>query len=64
MYTIDSRGIIVLGSNGPTYLKYMLGVDIKTNGVVSGLPMLSRDRFYKTPFSQNKILIKYYPKLW
>ena len=38
----NSWGIIVLGSNGPTYLKYMLNVDIKTNGIVSGLPMLSR----------------------
>ena len=35
-------GIITLGSYGPTYLKSMLNVDIKTNGVLSGLPMLSR----------------------
>ena len=35
-------GIITLGTNGPTYLKFMLGVDIKTNGILSGLPMLSR----------------------
>lgn len=35
-------GIITLGSNGPTYLKYMLGLDLKTNGILSGLPMLSR----------------------
>jgi sugar phosphate permease len=38
----NSWGIIGLGTSGPTYLKYMLGVDIKTNGLVSGLPMLSR----------------------
>ena len=35
-------GIIILGSYGPSYLKQMLGVDIKANGVLSGLPMLSR----------------------
>ena len=35
-------GIITLGSYGPTYLKSMLNVDIKTNGILSGLPMLSR----------------------
>jgi hypothetical protein len=35
-------GIITLGSFGPTFLKFMLGVDIKTNGVLSALPMLSR----------------------
>ena len=35
-------GMITLGSNGPTYLKYMLGVDIKTNGLLSGLPYLVR----------------------
>ena len=27
---------------GPVYLKYMQGLDIKTNGLLSGLPMLSR----------------------
>ena len=35
-------GIMTLGSYGPSYLKYMLGVDIKTNGFLSGLPMLTR----------------------
>ena len=30
------RGLNGLASNGPTYLKYMLGVDIKTNGMLSG----------------------------
>ena len=38
----NSWGLMGLASNGPTYLKYMLGVDIKTNGLLSGLPMLSR----------------------
>ena len=35
-------GLYVIASNGPTFLKYMLGVDIKTNGILSGLPWLSR----------------------
>ena len=35
-------GIMTLGSYGSLYLKKMLGVNIKTNGVLSGLPMLSR----------------------
>ena len=35
-------GIITLGSYGSLYLKKMLGVSIKENGVLSGLPMLSR----------------------
>ena len=35
-------GLVTLGSNGPAYMKYMLGVDIKLNGILSGLPMLSR----------------------
>ena len=35
-------GIITLGSYGSLYLKKMLGVDIKANGVLSGVPMLSR----------------------
>ncbi len=35
-------GIITLGAFGPSFLKFMLGVDIKTNGILSGLPMLSR----------------------
>lgn len=35
-------GFSTLGTNGPTYMKYILGVDIKTNGILSALPMLSR----------------------
>ena len=35
-------GNMTLRTYVPTYLKYMLGVDIKTNGFLSGLPMLSR----------------------
>ena len=35
-------GLVTLASYGPSYLKYILGVDIKTNGALSGLPMLSR----------------------
>ena len=35
-------GIMTLGSYGSLYLKRMLGVNIKLNGFLSGLPMLSR----------------------
>ena len=35
-------GLMTLGSKGPAYLKYILGVDIKMNGILSGIPMLSR----------------------
>ena len=35
-------GLFVLSGYTPSYLKKMLGVDIKANGVLSGLPMLSR----------------------
>ena len=38
----NTWGFNTLASNGPTYLKFMLGVDIKTNGFLSGLPMLCR----------------------
>lgn len=38
----NTWGIVTLGSNGPSYLKFMLGVDIKTNGILSGLPMMCR----------------------
>ena len=38
----NTWGLWTLSSNGPTYMKYMLGVDIKTNGLISGLPLLSR----------------------
>lgn len=38
----NSWGIMVLGYNGPTFLKYMLNINIKLNGLVSGLPMMSR----------------------
>ena len=38
----NTWGFNTLASNGPSYLKYMLGVDIKTNGFLSGLPMLCR----------------------
>ena len=35
-------GNMTLRTYVPNYLKYMLGVNIKTNGFLSGLPMLSR----------------------
>ena len=35
-------GIMTLGSYGSLYLKRMLGVNIKVNGFLSGLPMLAR----------------------
>ena len=35
-------GLVTLASNGPAYLKYILGVDIKTNGMLSAAPMLTR----------------------
>jgi len=38
----NTFGIITLASMGPSYMKFMLGLDIKTNGILSGLPMLSR----------------------
>ncbi len=38
----NSWGMVVLGSNGPTYLKYMMNINIKLNGLLSGLPMISR----------------------
>jgi len=38
----NTFGIIVLARMGPTYMKFMLGLDIKTSGFLSGLPMLSR----------------------
>ena len=38
----NTCGLIMLGSYGPSYLKYMLGVDMKTNGILSGLPWLCR----------------------
>ena len=38
----NSVGIIILASYGPTYLANMLHVNIKTNGLLSGLPMFSR----------------------
>lgn len=38
----NTWGLWTLSTNGPTYMKYMLGVDIKTNGLISGLPYLSR----------------------
>jgi len=35
-------GLIVLGSFGPTYIKNMLGMDIRLAGILSALPMLCR----------------------
>ncbi|XP_023342326.1 uncharacterized transporter slc-17.2 isoform X1 [Eurytemora carolleeae] len=42
----NTWGIITISSYGPTYLKYVLGVDIKTNGLISGLPMIARYNKY------------------
>ena len=41
-HCVHFRGAYTFWSNGPTYLKYMLDVDISTNGVLSALPMLCR----------------------
>merc|ERR1712025_778421 len=59
-------GIITLGSNGPTYLDKMLGVDIKTNGVLSGLPMLSRyiGGIVCGAFADFLLVKKYLTTLW
>lgn len=38
----NTFGLITLAGFGPSYMKFMLGLDIKTNGILSGLPMLSR----------------------
>ena len=38
----NTWGLWTLSTNGPTYMKYILGVDIKMNGVLSGLPLLCR----------------------
>ena len=38
----NSFGHSMMGSQGPSYLKYILGLDIKTNGFLSALPMLCR----------------------
>ena len=41
----NTWGLWTLSTNGPTYMKYILGVDIKMNGVLSGLPFLCRYDF-------------------
>jgi len=38
----NTWGISTVGHYGPTYLKTMLGVGIKANGLLSGLPMFAR----------------------
>jgi hypothetical protein len=38
----NTWGLWTLSTNGPTYMKYMLGVDIRTNGLLSALPLLCR----------------------
>jgi len=38
----NTWGIITISSYGPSYLKTMLGVSIRSNGILSGLPMLAR----------------------
>jgi len=38
----NSFGLITLLKMGPTFMKYMLGLDIKTNGLLSAAPMLAR----------------------
>jgi len=35
-------GLATMGNFGPTYLKLMLGMDIRWAGILSGLPMLCR----------------------
>lgn len=40
--TANNWGFNTFFLNGPTYLEGMLGVDIRTNGVLSGIPMLVR----------------------
>ena len=38
----NAFGISIFLGYGPVFMKYMLGLDIKTNGLLSGLPMLAR----------------------
>lgn len=38
----NTFGIVTMLRMGPAYLKFMLGLDMKTLGILSGLPMLSR----------------------
>ena len=38
----NTFGISIFLGYGPVYLKYMLGLDIKTNGLLSALPMVAR----------------------
>ncbi len=35
-------GLYTLATNGPSYLKFMLGLDLASTGVLSALPMLAR----------------------
>ncbi len=35
-------GLYTMATNGPSYLKFMLGLDVAATGVLSALPMLSR----------------------
>ena len=36
-------GAFTFMTNWPTYLKFMLGTDIKTNGLLSALPFICRN---------------------
>lgn len=38
----NTFGIVVLASNGPTYLSFMLNLNLGLNAIVSGLPMMCR----------------------
>ena len=49
----NTWGLWTLSTNGPTYMKYILGLDIKTSGVLSGLPLLCRELNFITIFAVN-----------
>jgi len=38
----NSWGIITVAAWGPQYMKYIIGLDIKSNGILSSLPMVAR----------------------
>jgi len=62
----NSCGLIGLGSNGPTFMKYMLNINIKLNGLVSGLPMLSRylGGVFHSPIADLLTRKKLLPVVW
>ena len=68
MFTDSSNtwGLYTLSTNGPSYMKYMLGVDIKTNGLLSGLPLLCRyvGGLVHSPLADLLLRKKYLSTVW